>query len=116
EKVYSGTDGGSFRTIYSMPWREEKNSPYRWLWVGDDTGALRFTLFNSQSFLDLGKSQSGFVLSKFDVDPSAEKMQGLSPAVNSIWFRDEMTGYLLRGNRLYRTDNAGFQWRQIYQA
>lgn len=112
EKVYSGTETATFRTVFSMPWREEKNSRYRWLWFGDDTGAIRFTLLDTNQSLDVdaSKNRSGLALSKLDVDPSVERTP-----VSSILFLDEMKGYLLKGSRLYRTDNAGFQWHQVHQ-
>jgi photosystem II stability/assembly factor-like uncharacterized protein len=112
EKAYVGKDKAVFKVVYSAAMQPGKTNSLRWLWLGDDRGFVRLTVFDPGAQTLLGPdelSPSFFALSKLQVG-------GPNAAINSLLFISPEVGYVLMGNRLYGTRNAGFNWRLLYTA
>lgn len=130
ERVYGETGGAGFKSVFSASVQPGNPASPRWLWVGDDKGYLRLAAFDPDSQAPLGPPPSPqgptrppaapaatyFGLSRLEVfTPNAPDVRAKEAPVNAIYFDEQGNGYLLKGNRLYFTDNAGFNWRQLYE-
>ena len=122
ERVYWETGGAGFKSVFSGPVLPKKTYSPRWLWVGDDKGFLRLIAFGPDSQSPLGPPPSPipalqyFGMSKLEVtSPNVADVRTSGASVNAIYFDESGDGYLLKGNKLYFTDNAGFNWRQLFE-
>ncbi|MGB8510723.1 MAG: YCF48-related protein [Pyrinomonadaceae bacterium] len=122
ERVYWELGGAALRSVFSAPVQSGGASSPRWLWVGDEKGFLRLAAFNPDSQSPLGPQPSPasplqyFGLSKLEVmAPAAADARARGASVNAIYFDEQGDGYLLKGNRLYFSSNAGFGWSQLFE-
>jgi photosystem II stability/assembly factor-like uncharacterized protein len=119
EKAYAEPGGVGFKAVYSVPMQLRRTSALNWLWLGDSNGFVRVVALDLNSAASLGP-QPGipapyFGLSRVKVGRRGEADEQAGAPVNALAFLDEGSGYLLKGNRLYMTEDAGFSWRPIYE-
>lgn len=119
ERVYAEPRGAGFRAVYSAPMRLRKTSALSWLWVGDANGFVRVAALDADSAVPLGPQPGPpapyFGLSRLTVGVPQDGGGRLLAPINALTFLNEGSGYLLKGNNLYATDDAGFSWGLIYR-
>jgi photosystem II stability/assembly factor-like uncharacterized protein len=118
ERVFSLTDSRAFRTVYSVPFHLGKTTALNWFWAGDEDGFVWLTVVDpgSNAKFAANDEQGYFALSRIAVEKFEGKSQRTPAQVKAVLFLDQTRGYVLRGSKIYSTDNAGFTWRLIYGA
>ena len=88
-------------------WRAEQRGP-----AGKDLNAVHF----SDSKRGWAAGDDGIVMHTEDGGKTwVRQPVATTESINDIYFRDKEDGYLLTGNRVFKSEDGGQRWREVAQ-